>query len=251
MNEAELEKECQKRWKELGTWWDTAVEDGDYFHRTFIFPTIEKWVELRGGEEVLDAGCGNGALARRLVKMGARVLGVDFSSTLIEKARERGLGVEYEVLSLTDREQLKLLSQRKTFDRVVCSMVLHDMATILPFFETLPALLKPNGYFIFSIPHPCFNNSTVLFEPASCLTIQNDYISPSVKRLCSKPGQPVEQLVFQRPMREYFNQLISLGMVMDGFEEPCVEARILPENSVWGQRCNIPPALLSRWYFTL
>ena len=42
-----------------------------------------------GGQRVLDAGCGTGALAVELAKRGARVMATDISPTLIELARER------------------------------------------------------------------------------------------------------------------------------------------------------------------
>ncbi len=244
----ELEKQCQKIWDELGSWWDSSVMDGDYFHQAFVFPSIVKLLELQGGELILDAGCGNGALSRLIHQRGGEVLGVDFSSSLIKQAQERSPDIQYKHISLTDTTSLLELSKSKQFDRVVCSMVLHDMPTVTPFFKSLRTLLKPNGYFIFSLPHPCFNSPSVQFEPKACLTIR-DYQDQTMVKMRSKPGQPIEQLVFHRPIQTYFNLLIAEGMVMNGFEEPCVDPKILPEESLWRERSRIPPALISRWIF--
>lgn len=249
MKREDINKECHQIWEELGPWWDASVDDGDYFHRAFIFPTIEKLLELQGGEIVLDAGCGNGALSRRMAQKGAEVFGIDFSSTLIKQAQQRSQDVTYEEMDLTNTSKLRKLAQSKTFDRIVCSMVLHDVSNIGPFFESLPSLLKPQGYFVFSIPHPCFNSPSVLFEPLGCLTVK-DYIHLKTSKLRSKPGQPIEQLVFHRPIREYFNLLIAQGFVMNGFDEPCVDPKLLPKESLWAQRPGIPPALISRWVFS-
>ncbi|HEV8052463.1 MAG TPA: class I SAM-dependent methyltransferase [Parachlamydiaceae bacterium] len=248
MKEEDIIKESHQIWEELGPWWDASVEDGDCFHRAFVFPTIEKLLELKGSELVLDAGCGNGALSRYMANKGAEVFGIDFSSTLIKQAQHRSQDIKYEIMDLTDKIELEKLSKSKTFDRIVCSMVLHDMPNIRPFFESLQFLIKPKGSFIFSIPHPCFNNPSILFEPLGCLTVK-DYIQLKTSKFRSKPGQPIEQLVFHRPVREYFNLLIAQGMVMNGFEEPCVDPRILPEKSLWAERPEIPPALISRWGF--
>lgn len=252
MKNEDLKNECHRIWEELGPWWDSSVEDGDYFHRAFVFPNIEKLLELQGGESVLDAGCGNGALSRHLAKKGVEIFGVDFSSTLIKQAKIRNQGIneriEYEVMDLTDGNELLKLARHKTFDRIVCSMVLHDMSNISPFFESLRFLMKPNGIFVFSIPHPCFNSATILFEPAGGVTVK-DYKLPRTFKLRSKNGQPIEQLVFHRPMEEYFNLLIDQGMVMNGFKEPCVDPKILPETSLWAMRPEIPPAMISRWVF--
>jgi len=46
------------------------------------------------GFSVLDAGCGPGTLAVELAARGARVVGVDLSSTLVELARERAALLE-------------------------------------------------------------------------------------------------------------------------------------------------------------
>lgn len=246
MEDNEIGRECQQIWEELGSWWDASVDEGDLFHRAFLFPSVERLLELQGAEVILDAGCGNGALSRRMAKKGAKVLGIDFSSTLLDQAKARSLDmdIEYKQLDLTKIDQLKMLG--KSFDRVVCSMVLHDMSTVAPFIESLQWLLKSNGSFIFTIPHPCFNTPYVLFEPPGGVTI-NGYALQKSTKMRSKPGQPIEQLVFHRPMSEYFRLLLAQNMVMTGFEEPCVDPQYLPEGYLWGQRPDIPPALISRW----
>lgn len=248
MQDDDKDGESQKIWNDLGLWWDLNVEDGDSFHRAFVFPTIEKFLDLKGGESILDAGCGNGALSRLMTTMGARVIGVDFSSSLIKQARQRSTDIQFEEMSLTNENQLYNLAMREKFDRIVCSMVLHDMSSVDPFFKSLKLLLKPKGTFIFSIPHPCFNTPTTLFEPPDCITIKN-YIKQNVFKMRSKPNQPIEQLVFHRPMKEYFNSLTAVGMVMNGFEEPCVDPKLLPNDNLWKMRPEIPPALIARWVF--
>lgn len=242
----DINEECKQIWNELGTWWDESVEDGDPFHKAFIYPSVEKFLELQGGETILDAGCGNGALSRYLAKRGGKVLGIDFSVSLLESAKKRSEGIEYQIMDLTDRDDLKKLANSRQFDRIVCSMVLHDMPQIKPFFNALKFLLKKEGFFIFSIPHPCFNSSSIVFEEDGAITIRNYYHLETL-RLKSKPGQPLDQFVFHRPIEEYFRLLIQENMVLDGFEEPCVDPKLLPEHNLWRARPNIPPALISRW----
>ncbi len=248
MKQEDINTECHQIWEDLGSWWDASVEDGDYFHQAFVFPTIENLLDLQGSEIVLDAGCGNGALSRRIAKKGPKVFGVDFSSTLIKQARKRSSDVSYQEMDLTNEVQLSQLAQIQSFDRIVCSMVLHDMSNVYPLFESLRLFMKPRGSFIFSIPHPCFNSPSVLFEPTGCITVK-DYIHLKISKMRSKPGQPIEQLVFHRPIREYFNILLTQGMVMTGFEEPCIDPKLLPKDSLWAQRPGISPALISRWIF--
>ena len=56
---------------------------------------IEEFLNLRSGENILEIGCGWGALAVRLARAGARVTGVTLSSEQLTFARQR---VEQEVL---------------------------------------------------------------------------------------------------------------------------------------------------------
>ncbi len=238
MKQEDINTECHQIWEDLGPWWDASVEDGDYFHQAFVFPPIENLLDLQNSEIVLDAGCGNGALSRRMAKKGSKVFGVDFSSTLIKQARKRSSDISYQEMDLTNEVQLLQLAKNQSFDRIVCSMVLHDMSNIHPFFESLRLLMKPKGSFIFSIPHPCFNSPLVLFEPTGCITVK-DYIHLKTSKLRSKPGQPIEQLVFHRPIREYFNILLRHGMVMTGFEEPCVILLPLPIDFEAAWNCTV------------
>ncbi len=150
-------------WNKLAAWWDEVGQDGDLYHRTFLFPTLIRWVTATKGMRVLDVGCGNGALARIFAKAGADVVAVDFSEVFIEKAKSRseGLAIDYRMIDATDEAQLGTLVDVGRFDHVVSSMVLHDMPTITPLITFLPTLLNPKGSFIFSVPHPCFNSGLV------------------------------------------------------------------------------------------
>jgi len=125
MDARKLNEEARRIWEQIGPWWDPSVRDGDEFHRAFIFPTLEPWLALAGGERVLDAGCGNGALARRMARSGAEVHGVDSSSSLIDQARRRSPGIHFETMDLTGPAHLRALAAWGRFDRIVSSMVLH------------------------------------------------------------------------------------------------------------------------------
>lgn len=53
---------------------------------------IGRWLDLRGGERVLDVACGAGRYARALARRGFRVTGVDLSPAFLAEARERSPG---------------------------------------------------------------------------------------------------------------------------------------------------------------
>ena len=45
----------------------------------------------RAGERILDVGCGDGPLTKKLVELGCEVVGVDASPAMIEAAKAMGL----------------------------------------------------------------------------------------------------------------------------------------------------------------
>lgn len=82
------------------------VRDGAL--KSIVDPLAERLLGIAGdveGVRVLDAGCGEGHLARALARGGARVLAIDVSPRLIELARradpDAGPGIEYAVADLS------------------------------------------------------------------------------------------------------------------------------------------------------
>src|ERR1700748_1894917 len=69
------------------------------------------------GEEILDLGCGDGALTEQLAATGAIVTGVDSSPTMLAAARERNLSVE--------QHDATALPYDQQFDAVFSNAALH------------------------------------------------------------------------------------------------------------------------------
>ena len=118
-----------KDWEELADWYDIKQGDrGDLWHRTLIDPVLLRVIGSCRGKEVLDFGCGNGYLSRRLARRGASVTAVDASPRMIRNARghdpRNSLGVKY---LRSDATNLKGVPDAK-FDLVFANMSLMDMA---------------------------------------------------------------------------------------------------------------------------
>ena len=119
------------------------------------FGILPRLLELLGdvsGREVLDAGCGDGYLARVLAARGARVTGIDLSPQLIENARARdSTGViGYRVADLS----APLPGDTGRFAAVASYLVLNDVADYRGFASTLAAVLAPGGRLVLALNNP-------------------------------------------------------------------------------------------------
>jgi SAM-dependent methyltransferase len=103
------------------------------------------------GQRVLDLACGSGRFTRHLARAGAHVIGVDLSSKLIDIARSRDADIEYHVGDAASVDWW----DGHVFDGVTCHMALMDIDDLAGTFTSVATVLKPNGWFCFSLLHPC------------------------------------------------------------------------------------------------
>ena len=82
----------------------------------------ERWVGA--GDEVLEIGCGTGALAALLTDRGARVVGIDISDGMLAVARVNA--PDAEILRMTATEIDALGDER--FDRIVATLSLGELS---------------------------------------------------------------------------------------------------------------------------
>jgi len=142
---------------EIADWYDEIVRTGPQsLHNDFVIPAV---LEAAGNIEewrVCDLACGQGVISRGMAERGASVIGVDISERLLYIARryelETPLGVTY---LLDDAETLGKLAQA-TFDGVVCSVALMDIQDLGACLDSVARILRPGGWFVFSITHSCF-----------------------------------------------------------------------------------------------
>lgn len=146
-----------KEWDEASKSWADFVRMGkDYFREEMNYPATLKIVGKVKDKQLLDLSCGEGYNTRTLAKMGAKVIGVDFSKEMIKLAKQKErtdrLGIIY---YLSDAADLKKFESHR-FDVVTCFMGLMDIERYEDAISQVARILKKNGRFVFSITHPCF-----------------------------------------------------------------------------------------------
>ena len=99
-------------------------------------------LELRGDEVAVDAGCGSGRVTEQLIERlpQGRVIAVDGSAAMVEKAKERlGDRADYLVADLVE------LELEEPVDLVFSTATLHWIPDHDALFARLRAALKPGG----------------------------------------------------------------------------------------------------------
>ncbi|HSZ86650.1 MAG TPA: methyltransferase domain-containing protein [Puia sp.] len=119
--------------------WNASLYDDKH---SFVFKYGEDLVHLlnpKPGERILDLGCGTGYLTNLIAGSGAKVIGIDNSVEMIEKAKAEYPEIDFEILSATD------FHFAKKFDAVFSNAVMHWVLEKESAIDCMYENLKPNG----------------------------------------------------------------------------------------------------------
>ncbi|MBR8833741.1 MAG: class I SAM-dependent methyltransferase [Stigonema ocellatum SAG 48.90 = DSM 106950] len=122
--------------------WDAALYESKH---SFIWQYGEELLKLlspQPGEYILDLGCGTGQLTEKIALAGAVVMGIDASSTMIEKARHNYPQLQFAV---ADARNFQV---EQPFDAVFSNAVLHWIPEPDAVISCIHQALKPGGRFV-------------------------------------------------------------------------------------------------------
>jgi len=148
--------EVARLWEANAESWTRCVRAGyDVYRDKLNTPAFLAMLPDVRGLYGLDIGCGEGANTRKLARLGARMQAVDVAPTFIRhaKATESAapLGILYEVA-----DGMHLPFAAGSFDFATAFMSLMDMPDHGLALKEAARVLRPGGFFQFSILHPCF-----------------------------------------------------------------------------------------------
>lgn len=159
MEDATLKKEIREYWDEGALNYDCHVN-----HGMKTYGERELWKEAFSVRlpdkplDVLDVGCGTGAMGLVLSEMGHRVKGIDLSENMMsigrEKAKECGLSMTFEI---GDAEQTQF--EDNTFDVVVNRHLLWTLPHPEKALLDWKRVIKPGGFVI--VIEGCWDNGTL------------------------------------------------------------------------------------------
>lgn len=177
---------------------------------------------------VLDVACGEGYLTRHLASRGPRTItAVDLSSSLIDVARER-CDADNVSFHVDDARELATIDDASK-DVVVSQMAMMDIADHVATFRAVRRVIAPDGMFVFSLLHPCFQSPTNIpagHEPF-LLNDNGERIAVLAWRYASEGhfmsgGTGVRGTMgsYHRTLSTYINDLQGNGFRLHRLEEP-------------------------------
>jgi trans-aconitate methyltransferase len=121
------------------TWSSASYDRNARFVSDLGAPVLEL-LAARAGERVLDLGCGDGVLTRKIAELGCTVVGIDSSPELVAAARKLGL----EVLERSAAD----MTFERAFDAVFSNAALHWMRDADRVIARVAQALEPRGRFV-------------------------------------------------------------------------------------------------------
>ncbi len=105
---------------------------------------VLRFLDVKKGETVLDAGCGSGDFSLLVKQRGGVPFGVDISKNMIEVLKKNGFDG-----CVADLESLNL---NKKFDKIVCGGAIEFTTDQVRVFKNLRDHLNENGFIVLIYP---------------------------------------------------------------------------------------------------
>src|SRR5690606_9017335 len=129
--------------------WAPGYDDPDNIVIALEEPAVWARLEDVAPGRALDAACGTGRHARRLVDLGHDVVGVDLTPEMLERARER-----VPEATFAEGDLHALPAPDAAFDLVVCGLALAHLPDLRAAVAELARVLRPGGRLVASVLHP-------------------------------------------------------------------------------------------------
>lgn len=123
------------------------VPTPSFLYRNYLYKKLASRLPKR--TDFLEVGTGNGEFLKYLVKLGFKGMSLDFSDSVVSYLNTQKEAFRGVVIKKGDI--LKYKSNKK-FDAAFCFEVLEHIYEDGKAVKNIAGLLKPNGYFFFSVP---------------------------------------------------------------------------------------------------
>jgi len=230
------------RWEQHAEWWQEAFTDGaDPEYEEQILPLVDE--QLAGRTRVLDVGCGEGQLARRLAALGAQVVGIDSTASQVVEAHRRAGGVRY-ARAGADRVPCR----DGAFDAVVMCLVIEHIEHIEPPIAEIARVLEPDGVFLLLLNHPLLQTPGSGWIDDHILEEQYWRVGPYLPddSRVEEVAPGVELPFMHRPLYRYIRAMGEVGLLTENMHEPSPPPGFLDAAWEYREAASIPRLMAIR-----
>ena len=122
--------------------WNPALYDTRHAYVFQYGEDVLKLLDPKPGERILDLGSGTGHLTQQIADAGARVIGIDRATIMVEQAQQHYPNLQFQVADATD------FAFDEPFDAVFSNAVLHWIPAAEQVIACVWNALKPGGRFV-------------------------------------------------------------------------------------------------------
>jgi 2-polyprenyl-3-methyl-5-hydroxy-6-metoxy-1,4-benzoquinol methylase len=234
------------RWEANADYWVKVIRERRDRYRTEL--TDAAMLDAIGpcaGSRVLDAGCGEGYIARTLAALGADVVGVDACQGLIDAADAvpAGAGGGGGSLSFTRASVDALPVEDAGFDLVVCNHLFSHLQDPSRAIAEFGRVLRSGGRLIVLTLHPCFYVENSEHGATESVPASRYFASRGVDQRFLVDGLESPSMItsWLRPLEFYSGTLRDNGFVIADLREPHPTPEQLREDPWW--REGFPTAM--------
>ena len=222
----------RERWEANAQYWVKVIREGRDRYRTELTDAaVLDAVGECAGLRVLDAGCGEGYLSRKLASMGADVTGVDAAQGLIDAASShpspgaRFIRAGVEDLPLKDGE----------FDLVLCNHLFSHLQDPTRAIGEFARVLRGGGRLILLTLHPCFYVKNSEQGAMNSVPAEEYFASRGIDQRFLVDGLESPSVItsWLRPLEYYAGTLRDAGFVIADLREPHPTAEQLRDDPWW------------------
>ena len=212
-------------WQKAGPWYNKLVGDkGQYYHEHLVLPKTLQLLGLRNNSSLLDLGCGQGVLARRIPKS-VFYQGVDAASFLIRKAQEYDKNSNHR-FAIGDITKVLPISKRD-FSHAAMVLALQNIEFPEKALTTAANYMVQGGVLVLVLNHPCFRiprQSSWGIDEKNKLQYRriNRYLSPMQIPIDVNPSvhsRSIQTWSFHYPLQDISTYLFETGFVIEKIEE--------------------------------
>ena len=231
-------------WDSIADWYAALVRGGSAMHEFSRDILLSVLPPTLPGGHVFDVGCGEGILSRAIAVRGATVVGLDPTMRLIAHAQAAEQAHPTAATYRRDDGQTLSTVDSESMDWVTAALSLNNIPDLHTAIGSIKRVLKVEGKFAFTVPHPCFDAPSAgsVIVDGHQRRVIGEYLAEGFWR--STHLQSVRRAGnYHRTIATYMTALTDHGLSVEVFAEPRPNQEVAAENP---HRGAFPPFLLIR-----